>query len=375
MKTKLMLPLLLVALSCASCSKMVDYDINDYRTTMKFHDNFRVMQLTDLHLGIQSDIQRELDFISKSIDDADPDLIVLTGDQFMYGSKGMVDNLMKTLNDKCKELTASHPDRLTKFALTHGNHDNHGEYHKYYINEAVQKYVTKDGDEIKDHKYAAFLDYKDDNLSGFTNYFIDLVDDRSKTTDEVDVKYRLHIVDSNNYHYVGPKYKYEVIQQNQLDHIKDIQENATKDKDYIGLAFLHIPFVEFKDLRNLYNSLTDEEKALIGQGEFREGIGSPYENNGSFRSMRDSNIVAYFVGHEHINYCDIIYNADSSNINDKAIFSYGVKSTDQIYHDDDILGYKLINLKDNMTNETFIDIDNIKENFTNVTNRGGIYED
>ena len=91
--------------------------------------------------------------------------------------------------------------------------------------------------------------------------------------------------------------------------------------------------------------------------------------------MRDSNIVAFFVGHEHINYCDIIYNADSSNINDKAIFSYGVKSTDQIYHDDDILGYKLINLKDNMTNETFIDIDNIKENFTNVTNRGGIYED
>ena len=90
--------------------------------------------------------------------------------------------------------------------------------------------------------------------------------------------------------------------------------------------------------------------------------------------MRDSNIVSYFVGHDHINYCDVIYNASSDDINDKAIFSYGVKSTDQIYHDDDILGYKLIKLKDNMTNESFLSIENINENFINVIDRGDLYE-
>ena len=372
MRKKTLLPLMLIGLYCASCGKGVIYNLEDYRTTMKFHDNFKVMQLTDLHLGIQGNLQRDLDFVSKSIDAADPDLIVLTGDQFMYGSKGMVKHLMEMLNEKCKQLTASHPDRLTKFALTHGNHDNHGEYHKYYINEAVLKYVTKDGDEVKDHKYAAFLDYKNDNLTGFTNYFIDLVDDRSKTVNEVDVKYRLHIIDSNNYHYVGPKYKYEVIKQDQLDHVRNIYNNATLDKDYIGLAFFHIPFYQFEEAKTQYTQATDP--TLIGQGEFREGIGDPYMDNGSFKSLRNSNIISYFVGHEHVNYCDVIYNANSDDINEKAIFSYGVKSTDQIYHDDDILGYKLINLKDNMTNEEFLTIDYIKENFENVTDRGVHYE-
>lgn len=373
MKRRLILPLLLSALTCASCNQNVQYDLSSYRTTMEFHDNFKVMQLTDLHIGIQGNIKRDLNFVSKSIDAADPDLIVLTGDQFMYGSKGMVDALMEMLNEKCKELTASHPGRLTKFALTHGNHDNHGEYHKYYINETVQKYVTKDGDEVKNHKYAAFLDYQNDNLSGYTNYFIDLVDDRSKSVDKVDVKYRLHIIDSNNYHYVGPKYKYEVIQQNQLDHVKNIYDNATIDKDYIGLAFFHIPFYQFEEAKTQYQEAENPE--LIGQGEFREGVGDPYVDNGSFRSLRDSNIIAYFVGHDHVNYCDVIYNANNSNINEKAILSYGVKSTDQIYHDDDVLGYKLINLKDNMSNEKFLTIEYIKENFINVTDRGVYYED
>ena len=112
-----------------------------------------------------------------------------------------------------------------------------------------------------------------------------------------------------------------------------------------------------------------------GQGEFREGVGDPGYDNGAFTSMRESNILAYFVGHDHINYCDIIYNHDDSNVANKAIFSYGVKSTDQIYHDDDMLGYKLINLKDNMTNETFLDINYINENFINVIDRGVYYED
>ena len=373
MNVKKIIPLLLIGLTCASCSQYKQYEIHDYRTTMQFHDNFRVMQLTDLHLGVESDLARNLNFVSKLIDDADPDLIVVTGDSFMYGSKGMVKNLINLLNEKCKQLTASHPDRLTKFAFTFGNHDNQGDYPKYYINKTVQKYATTDGNEVAEHKYAAFLDYRDDNLNGLTNYFIDLVDDRSKSTDEVDVKYRLHIIDSNSYHYVGPKYKYEVILEDQLAHVRNIYNIATKDKDYVGLAFFHIPFYQFEEVKVQYNEAAD--KSLIGQGEFREGIGDPYYDNGAFRSLRDSNIIGYFVGHEHINYCDIIYNADSNNINDKAILSYGVKSTDQIYHHDDILGYKLINLKDNMTVETFLDIKYINENITNVIDRGYYYED
>lgn len=371
MNKKMIIPALLCAI-CVSCGQGVGYKLKDYRTVMKFHDNFKVMQLTDLHLGLQGDLAKNLGFIGYNIDHADPDLIVITGDSMMYGTKGIVDNYIKYLNDKCQELSNKHPERITKFAITFGNHDNQGDYPRYYINNVVKKYVTEDGNELKDNKYAAFLDYENDNLSGLTNYFIDLVDDTTKSKDEVDVKYRLHILDSNTYHYIGPKYRYEVIQEDQLAHLANIYQNATKDKDYVGMAFFHIPFIQFEELKDKYKA--DENRNSYGQGEFREGVGDPYYDNGSFRKMRDANIVSYFVGHDHINYSDIIYNHEDSDINNKAIFSYGVKSTDQIYHNDDMLGYKLINLRDNMTVEKFITIENINENFINVIDRGDYYD-
>ena len=106
MKVNKLIALILLSLTCGSCGQVQNYEVKDYRTTMTFHEDFKIMQLTDLHLGIQGDLARNLNFVSKLIDDADPDLIVVTGDSFMYGSKGIVKNLFKMLNDKCHELTS-----------------------------------------------------------------------------------------------------------------------------------------------------------------------------------------------------------------------------------------------------------------------------
>ena len=371
MKLKLVM-LLLIVLLCSSCTKTVDYDVDSYRTTMQFRDNFKVMQLTDLHFGIESDLAMQLDFMCNSIDEANPDLIILTGDNFMYASKGIVDVLFETLNSKCKELSEKHPEYITKFAVTFGNHDNQGDYPRYYVNNSIKRYVTEDGMERINNKYAAFLDYEDDNLRGFANYYIDLVDDINKTKDEVDVKYRLHILDSNSYHFVFPAYKYEKIFEEQLSHINTIYKTATKDKDYIGMCFFHIPFAEFNEMKEQY--LNSDNPSLIGQGEIKDKVRTPYEDNDSYIKLKQANIISFFVGHDHQNYGDYIYNANSNKLDDKAIFSYGVKSTNQLYHFDDMIGYKVVTLKDNMSKEEFLSIKNIKENFVNVTNRGEYYE-
>lgn len=355
---------------CASCNDGKNYSVDDYRATMKFHDDFKVMQLTDLHFGIESDLAMQLDFMCESIDEVNPDLIILTGDNFMYATKGIVKALFKTLNDKCDELSGE--NRVIKFAVTFGNHDNQGDYPRYYINKTIKKYVTEDGKEIADKKYAAFLDYEDDNLHGFANYYIDLVDDINKDKNEVDVKYRLHILDSNTYHYVGPGYKYELIFDDQLSHINDIYNTATTDKDYIGMCFFHIPFYEYSVMKEQYIYAID--KSLMGQGELKDKVRVPYYDNGSYIKMKEANIISFFVGHDHQNYGDYIFNYESNNLDDKAIFSYGVKSTNQLYHFDDMIGYKVFNLKDNMSKEEFISIENIKQNFKNVTDRGGDYE-
>ena len=47
---KMVLPIF--CLMCSSCVGKTDYDISNYRLTMKFHDDFKVMQMSDIHFGL-----------------------------------------------------------------------------------------------------------------------------------------------------------------------------------------------------------------------------------------------------------------------------------------------------------------------------------
>ena len=120
MKKYLILFIAMLCLVCTSCSETKEYSVHEYRTTMQFRDNFRVMQLTDLHLGIQGDLQRNLNFVSSLISDGDPDLIVVTGDSFMYGTKGIVNELMEIIlsfilfSPFFKKLSQNHFDKIPK---------------------------------------------------------------------------------------------------------------------------------------------------------------------------------------------------------------------------------------------------------------------
>ena len=62
-KKKNILPLLLIGLLSTSCSPTKTYNVEDYRTVMKFHDNFKILQLTDLHFGIESNLEEQTKFI------------------------------------------------------------------------------------------------------------------------------------------------------------------------------------------------------------------------------------------------------------------------------------------------------------------------
>lgn len=378
MKLKIRIALLLCAvlLSLTGCSAHGgrgerSYPVEAYRTTMQYYEDFKILQIADLHLGIETDVGHQLEILKDSIRKEQPDLIILTGDNFMYASKGVVKSLISALNRECAALTAARGGRLTKFTMTFGNHDNQGDYSRYYINDVMSTYATADGSEIAEQKFAAFVDFEDDNLFGLTNFYIDLVDDRAKSRDTVDVKYRLHVIDSNTYHFNGTDYDYDVIRTEQLEHAVNVYEQATADKDYIGLAFFHIPLHEFQDAYEEFQRA--EDPSLLGQGEFREDALHGYENNGSYGKLREANVVAFFCGHDHINYGDFIYRANSEAVSDRAIFSYGVKSTNQLYHDTDMIGYKTITLKD-LTASDFVTMENIRENFKNFTGGYSRYE-
>ena len=159
--------------------------------------------------------------------------------------------------------------------------------------------------------------------------------------------YRLYIIDSNSYSYQGTKYSYDVIHEDQLEHISKI--NAKNP--CFGLSFFHIPLIEYQETYDRY--VKGEAK---GKGENREPSCPGYANNDVLKKLYDANIRASFVGHDHINYSDVVYDGFS----DDFILAYGVKANKTIYGNDDIMGCKIITLD---SENVGISLENIEAKF------------
>lgn len=295
------LQLAICSMLLCSCAK-THYEVQDYKLQMAYKDNFRICQITDLHLGVEEDIKKEFAHIEKMVKKmSNPDLIVITGDSFLDANKTIVDQYIKLVDSFDIPWT-----------FTYGNHDLQGDYSYYYINNKIMNCKNK-----------VFIDYKNDDIHGLTNFYINLTKDGN-------TKYRLYITDSNSYHNLGFKYGYDEIHKDQLEHLKKIV--TTEGDSATGLMFMHIPVCEFVDAYEGY-----EQGLYEGYGKNNEPCCPPYQNNGAYDIFKEMNIKALFVGHDHINNSVI-------NYKNEMIFAYGVKSSDLLYHDDEMIGYKEITL-------------------------------
>lgn len=317
-KSKCIIPLVALLTTVTSCGSKA-YSFDKYRLELDMtNDEYKIMQLTDIHISIQTDMAKTKELLRTNILEASPDLIVLTGDIFMEANTTYVDetfNFFDSFN--------------IPFAYTYGNHDLQGVYDVNYIAKRVM-----------DAKNSVYIDYLDDNLFGQANYYINL-----KKNGEV--KYRLYVIDSNSYHRASYYFDYDVIHEEQLEHVKDIARN---EGIVPSLAFFHIPLEEYNDAYKLYEESGFDPS--IGRGENREKGNHAYcgyKETEAFEVLKSVGVKGIFVGHDHINYTDILYQ--------DVVLSYGVKSTPEIYHDDDLIGYKLITL--NSSDNSSFGLDNI----------------
>lgn len=299
MKTKMILAALMVSMSLFSCTPK-QYRVSDYEKNLDYTKDFKIMQLTDLHFGIQTDPLRQEKYLTSLINEANPDLIVFTGDSFMNATVNIVNRLI-TFIDSFD----------IKFAFTYGNHELQGYYDHFFIN-----------DQLMGAKNSVFIDYIDDSLKGHANYYINLNKDDKPL-------YRLLILDSNSYYYNIDEYDYDVIREEQIKHYEEINSDMVPN-----LLFTHIPFHEYRDA---YQGALEGIYPMNPGGINEEGVSAPYKNNNEFARFKAINTKGVFVGHDHTNYSDILY--------EDVILSFGVKSTDLIYHNK--TGYKLITLPEN----------------------------
>ena len=100
------------ALSLSACATNKKHDIKEYILEASYKSDFRILQLTDIHLSDKDDIEKHFKFMDLTIKEANPDFIVVTGDLFTFASKTTAKRLFEFIDSYNVDWTA-----------TIGNHD------------------------------------------------------------------------------------------------------------------------------------------------------------------------------------------------------------------------------------------------------------
>ena len=300
-----------------------EYKPKDYILELDYKSDFRILQLTDIHLSDKDDKEAQYKFMNKIYDAATKekkiDLMVVTGDLFTFAGKSTAKSLLNYLDSK-----------NVPWTVCFGNHDEQCYFSVDWLTETLSKYGSN----------CLFKDLQDDKVNGNCNFVINL-----KEGDKVHDQ--LFIMDSNRYNYGFGQMGYDCFKQDQIDWYESIVLDAKKNNGDVtvnSLMFYHIPLPEINDVWKA----AEEGRAIKVWGEKREASCPPDHDYGFYKKIKElGSTTGMFFGHDHINDFEIDYEGIK--------FCYGLKSTDRIYHDDDMLGGKVITIHDDHS----LKVDNI----------------
>ena len=295
-------------LGLASCGRTeVRHDSADYMLSLPYRDDFRILQLTDIHLGNKDNRAAQYPYLDLTIRDADADLILLDGDLFTFADKTVA-----------KELFAFLDGYGTPWTVTFGNHDEQC----YFSIDWLTSYLNDFG------SHCMFRNIPDDDVFGYCNFAIDLR--RGGTPFE-----QIIIMDSNRY-YCGDYWGYDFIKPDQISwYERMVEDTASRNggETVDSLLFFHIPLPEFADAWEAARN--GDPDAVLEYGEKNEDVCAPEHNSGLFNKILSlGSTRGIFVGHDHINNYRVLYHG--------VYLSYGINSTDRIYYEDGMLGGQVI---------------------------------
>ena len=279
-----------------SSDKLKQIDDETFMLRIPKDRDFRILQLTDLHLGFsfisKGKDKLALDAVRKIIEKSKPDMMVLTGDLiFPFLPKA------GTLNNRkqAKKLMAFLDGFEIPYTMVFGNHD-------------CEMGSTCNKEELaelyKEGRYCIFTEGRK-NLTGVGNFLIELVDYSGK------VLLPLVMLDSNMYGAGGWFYSgFDRIQDNQVDWCME-RLDALKQEypDMKAMAFFHMPLREFKEA---YEKMKLGDRSVIYQhGSIAEkddyfGI-SKFEGTFFDRAVENGVIKWMFCGHDHLNTLSLLY--------------------------------------------------------------------
>jgi len=308
----LMLPLLLT--SCGQVRKYSEH-LDDYVFTMKYHQNFNILQLTDIHWNANSSTFESKNYMDKVLKEADAhikaaqgstakiDLVELTGDMFMLSNAFHVESFVKYFEEKAEQYDFT-------YTAIWGNHDRHGIYHPDWL-----------GKQFANAKHCYYYEPEDD-LYGRSNFIINLTEDGSKNTS---VKWQIANLDSGasfSETSISPFRDYDYIRKDQTDWWK--QEHDKAGAGVPGIAYYHIP----QDENQWLYDQTHKEGATYKHKFFKlEGFadnGTEEYKSDFLDVAKENNLKGAFMGHAH--------NVDWTVKWDDLIVGLGVKTGIELYY-------------------------------------------
>ena len=307
---------LILLFSFAGCGQQVKSSehLEDYVFTMSYHDNFNILQLTDIHWNANTSTKSSMAYLDKVIKEANDhivetqgpgakiDLVELTGDMFMLVNEYHLNTFVDYFEKKAEEYGFL-------YAPIWGNHDRQALFNP---NTLAKRFCNA--------PHCIYYE-PDDELYGRSNYIINLTEDGSANSD---VDWMLVHLDS------GASFSeteltisrdYDYIRPDQTEWF--IKEHTLYGEDIPVMAFYHIPQDENE---TAWKAVTEEGAELKNKFFRLESFGD--NGNEAHASdfidrAKEHNLKAAFMGHAH--------NTDWTYEEDGVVIGLGVKTGDELY--------------------------------------------
>ena len=272
-----------------------DEDTGIY-TIVTREEEFRILQLTDIHLGgsiLSAGKDTEaLKACYRLISAARPDLVVVTGD--LVFPMGIMSFSLSN-NAPIMQFASFMRNTGIPWAFTYGNHDT----------EAMATLNRREVDELlKALSYKSsgnlLYPYVQPDIYGRSNQMIEV------RAADGSLMQALFLIDSNDYVEAGGINEYDYIHDDQVEWYERMVKKLSEQEGcrIPSMIFIHIPLREYKVANDLYESGSDEVTyyyGILGETMIDKICCSRYESRLFDTAVELGSTKAIFCGHDHYN--------------------------------------------------------------------------
>ncbi|MBQ7153787.1 MAG: metallophosphoesterase [Clostridia bacterium] len=298
---------------CAATTRSSDH-LEDYVFTVQYHDQFNILQLTDIHWNVNTSTKSSMDYLDKLLKEVNDhivatqgasakiDLIELTGDMFMLANSYHLSTFINYFEEKAEEYGFL-------YAPVWGNHDRHSLYNP---NELANRF--------KNAPHCIYYEPSDD-LYGRSNYIINLTEDGTKNSAVAWMIVHLDSGAAFSETELSVSRDYDDIRPEQTDWF--IKEHALAGEDVPAIAYYHIPQDENeKAWKAVTENGADMKNKFFKLEGFADNGNEEYASDFIDRA-KGHNLKAAFMGHAH--------NVDWTVEYEGVVIGLGVKTGDELY--------------------------------------------